>query len=316
MHTAFSHSDTINLDEILFREGPGGKIYTILEKISAADANLLIWGESGTGKNLFAYLAHCLGPRKYGPFLEISCSALPESLVETELFGYARGAFTGAAESHDGRLIKANEGTLVLDELDSLSQFSQAKLLRVVETGCFTPIGSQTEAALDLRVIGLTQENPEILVKKGILRKDLYYRLSLFSIGLPRLREYSREFIQLIDFFITQEAARLKKPSIRLSSEVERTLRKYPFPGNFRELQNLIRRWTLLQTGQVIKADDVPDHITDHISASSWKTLKELEKEYIRQVLDFTKGKKSKTAEILGIHRKTLLEKRKLYDLD
>ncbi|MBN2429931.1 MAG: sigma-54-dependent Fis family transcriptional regulator [Acidobacteria bacterium] len=305
-----------HLDGAICFEGPAESIYRVLRKVSIADAGLIIWGESGTGKNLYAWLSHQLSPRNGGPYLEISCASLPESLVETELFGHTRGAFTGAAQSHPGRLSAADGGTLILDELENLSPSSQAKLLRVVESGRFTPIGGERERNVDIRFIGLTQENPELLVQRGILRKDLYYRLALFSLALPNLRDHAIELPAMIAFVVRQEAARLKKEPVRLEPVVTETLCRYTFPGNFRELQNIVRRWSLLQSGGKITLSDVPERIRRETEPGHWPSLEELERDYIIRILRHTRGKKSEAARLLGIHRKTLLEKRKLYDLE
>lgn len=304
------------VEEACFMGGPMADVTHILRKISLTGASFIIWGESGTGKNLFAYLAHRLSPRHDGPYAEISCSALPESLVETELFGYVRGAFTGAAADHAGRLIQADKGTLVLDELDHLSPAGQAKLLRVVETGRFSPIGSQTVIRLDTRFIGITQQNPEILVQKGLLRPDLYYRISLFSVGLPPLREATKSLAELTDFLANDEARRLQREAIQVTPSVLARLSRHDFPGNIRELRNLIRRWTLLKPGKPVTVDDLPGSGTSPAGPATWPTLQELEREHIRKTLALTGGRKTEAARLLGIHRKTLLEKRKLYDLD
>jgi len=305
-----------HLDGAICFEGPAESVYRVLRKVSVADASLIIWGESGTGKNLYAWLSHQLSPRHGGPYLEISCASLPESLVETELFGYARGAFTGAAQNHSGRLMAADGGTLVLDELDQLPPSSQAKLLRVVESGRFTPLGGQREQTVDIRFIGLTQEHPESLVQRGLLRKDLYYRIALFALALPTLRDHAIELPAMIAFVIRQEAARLKKEPVHLEPAVTETLCRYAFPGNFRELQNIIRRWSLLQPGGKITLGDVPERIRRQTEPGQWPSLEELERDYIIRVLRHTRGRKSEAARLLGIHRKTLLEKRKLYGLD
>ena len=240
---------------------PGGAGHGVPDRGSCA--NCLIWGESGTGKNLFAYLIHRLGPRRDGPYVELSCSALPETLVETELFGYARGAFTGAADDHDGRLVKAHGGTLVLDELDCLSPVSQSKLLRVVELGRFTPMGAPAEATLRARYVGVLQESPGELVRRGILRQELYYRLALFTVGLPPLRELAEELPALAEFIARQEADRARVAPVRLGPAALDRLQRYAFPGNLRELQNLVRRWTLLQPGAAIGVDDLPPAVRD-----------------------------------------------------
>lgn len=315
MTTAAFHPVSAPVNEIYTGEGPLNAVLQTLGKLSAADANLLLWGESGTGKNLFAYLSHRLSPRRDGPHVEISCAALPASLVETELFGYNRGAFTGAADDHAGRLIQAQLGTLVLDELESLSLESQAKLLRVVETGRFVPLGGHEEIRLAARFIGLTQSDPEKLVEQGILRKELYFRLAVFTVGLPPLRQWRGNLAGLLDFVAREEAVRFRVDPVTISAEVTACLARHPFPGNFREVQNLVRQWTLLRSGETITLADIPPVVRTAAEGPEWKTLERMEREYIEQVLAFTGGKKSEAAHILGIHRKTLLEKRKHYGM-
>jgi DNA-binding NtrC family response regulator len=294
---------------------PLRELVATLGRVAAADANCLIWGESGTGKNLFAYLSHRLGPRRDGPYVELSGSALPEALLETELFGYVRGAFTGAAEDHEGRLVKAHEGTLVLDELDCLSPASQSKLLRVVEQGRFTPMGATTETVIRTRFIGLLQEPPERLVQRGILRQELYYRLALFTVAVPPLRQLIGELPALAEFLARQEAARQRVVPVRLAPTVLARLQRHSFPGNIRELQNLIRRWTLMQPGQTVVEADLPSEIAGEGVPAPGRSLAEMEREQIRQVLRETGGRIGEAAQVLGIHRKTLLEKRKKYGL-
>ena len=315
MSAPFGFSREDDLAAVFIGTGPLRAVLDTVSRIAASGANCFIWGESGTGKNLFAYLAHRLGPRRDGPYVELSCSSLPEALVETELFGYARGAFTGAADDHEGRLVKAHGGTLVLDELDCLSPASQAKLLRVVELGRFTPMGASTETTLRARFIGILQEPPEELVRRGVLRQELYYRLALFTVGLPPLRELAGELPALADFIARQEAARARVAPVRPGPVVLDRLARYAFPGNVRELQNLIRRWTLLQPGAVVGLDDLPAAVREPAAAGPSPNLAEMERNHIRRVLRESNGRIGEAARILGIHRKTLLEKRKKYGL-
>jgi len=289
---------------------------SILRKIAAADVHFLIWGESGSGKNLFAYLAHRLGPRRDGPYVEISCSSLPDLLVESELFGYVRGAFTGAASNHPGRLGQADQGTLVLDELDCLSPAAQAKLLRVVELGRYTPMGGQVEQNLRIRCIGLTQSEPTGLVSRGLRREDLFYRLAHFTLALPPLRTYLDRLPELTAFLAGSEARRHRTAPIRVTPEALRIMARHPFPGNVRELMNLVRRWTLLHPGAAISPAEVPPELQPEAAPAALKTLAEVEREHILRALREAGGHKGEAARQLGIHRKTLLEKRKRYGLD
>jgi len=315
MSTPFGVPREDDLAAVFIGAGPLRTVLDSVSRVAASGANCLIWGESGTGKNLFAYLCHRLGPRRDGPYVELSCSSLPEALVETELFGYARGAFTGAADDHEGRLVKAHGGTLVLDELDCLSPASQAKLLRVVELGRFTPMGGPGETTLRARFIGVLQEPPEELVRRGVLRQELYYRLALFTVGLPPLRELAAELPAIAEFIARQEAARARVEPVRLGPAALDLLRRYAFPGNLRELQNLVRRWTLLQPGTAIGAEDLPPGVREQTAPEAVPNLAEVERDHIRRVLRDHGGRIGESARALGIHRKTLLEKRKKYGL-
>ncbi len=294
--------------------GPLRPAFDTLRRIAAADTNCLIWGESGTGKNLFACLSHRLGPRRDGPYVEIGCASLPDSLIETELFGYVRGAFTGAADDHGGWLLQANGGTLVFDELDSLSPAAQAKLLRVVEQGRFTPMGGRAEIALDTRFIGLTQGEPIELVRRGVLRQELYYRLALFTLGLPPLRSNPAGFPEWLAFCVRAEARRARAREPVLAPDFVRQLARHPFPGNVRELQNLVRRWVLLYPGEAVPRSELPVP-PGAAAAPPLRSLAEVERDHIVEVLRATGNRKGEAAKVLGIHRKTLLDKRRLYGI-
>lgn len=285
----------------------------LVARVAEAGSSCILWGESGTGKNLFSCLCHLLGPSKDGPYAEIGCASLPESLVESELFGYVRGAFTGASDDHPGRLRQADGGTLVLDELDSLPPSAQAKILRVVETGRCTPMGGLAPVEIRARFVGLTLEDPRTLVADGRLRADLFYRLAVFSIELPPVRRRLGHFEALADFVVQSEARRLKAPPVQLSDRVRARLSRLPFLGNVRELQNMVRRWTFLKPGQPVSESDLPE--TADRCQPVPKRLDEVEREAIRQALSFTGGRLGEAAAILGIHRKTLLEKRKRYGI-
>lgn len=302
------------LDAACFQGRSFEALSATLAKAAAAGAPCLIWGENGVGKNFYAWLYHRLGPRRDGPYEEISCAALPETLLETELFGYARGAYTGAEKDHPGRLVQADGGTLVLDELDSLAPASQAKLLRVVETGEFTPLGSERKSRVDARFIGLLQVPPEALVTDNRLRRDLFYRMSLFALEVPPLRRRRDEIPALVEAFARREAAAHRVEAVRLSPEALERLAEHPFPGNLRELRNLVRRWTLLQPGETVSPRDLPP-VGAGSAETAIQSLAEVEAEHIRHVLAAVGGRVGEAARLLGIHRKTLLEKRKRYNL-
>ncbi len=288
----------------------------ILAKAAASGAPCLIWGESGVGKNCFAWLYHILSPHHDGPCEELSCASLPDSLLETELFGYVRGAYTGADKNHPGRIRRADGGTLVLDELESLSPSAQAKLLRVVETGEFTPLGSERQARVDARFIGLLQRSPEILVAENRLRGDLYYRMSLFSLEVPPLRKRRAEIPVFLHYFLRNEAARLKTAPPRPTPPALAALQAYAFPGNLRELRNMARRWTMLRPGLDVRPEDLPFPSAGVTPSPAVRKLADVEEEQIRLALEASGGRKSEAARLLGIHRKTLLEKRKRYGLE
>lgn len=287
-----------------------------LSRLAPLGAGLILWGESGTGKNLFAYLAHRLGQHPDGPFVEISCSALPESLVEAELFGYTRGAFTGAVEDHPGRLLLAQGGTLVLDELDSLPPSSQAKLLRVVESGRYSPMGSTATIFLNARFIAITQEEPSVLMARGRLRTDLYYRLAAFTLELPPLRQWAAEIPALLNFLLQREAGRLRVAPVTLSAGVLTELARYSFPGNLRQVLNLLRQWLLLRPAETIEVIHLPPGLQPgRRPEGEFATLREMEEAHIRQALRKTGGHQGEAARLLGIHRKTLWEKRRAFGI-
>jgi len=306
----------LNILKSFFAGGPYGQILKDIHKIAKSSTNFIIWGESGTGKNLIAYLSHALSQKAQWPYIEVDCSSLPETLIETELFGYTRGAFTGAEKDHPGRISLAHKGTLVLDNIDNLSIRAQAKLLKEIENRKYTPMGSHIEKSLDTNFIAIMQTNPVHLMEIGLLRKDLYYRISVFSVKTPSLKE-SREILNdLIDFISDKEAERANLPRTSFSKEARNFLTNYDFPGNVRELKNFIRKWTLLFPGKVLSLQDVKNDIGFAHSTQHFETLDEIEKKHIQRVLKYTGGHIGQAAKILGIHRKTLLEKRKKYCLD
>ncbi|MBI2683149.1 MAG: sigma-54-dependent Fis family transcriptional regulator [Acidobacteriales bacterium] len=287
-----------------------------LHRIAATDSTVLIQGESGTGKDVVASLLHYLGRTPGEPMVKIDCASLPHELVESELFGYERGAFTGASQSKRGRMELAESGTLVLDEVAALAPAIQAKLLRALEERTFLRLGGTKPVRVNARLVAMTSADLEGLVKHGAFREDLFYRLNVVPLRLRPLRERPRDIRPLVQHFMKRLGANLGRPALKLGSAALALLEEYTFPGNVRELRNLLERAAVQAASDTIAAADLPDAVRRPGAAAERKSLMELERDHIAEVLDHTRGKKSKAAAILGISRKNLLEKRKRYKLD
>jgi len=287
-----------------------------IEKIANSDSTVLIYGESGTGKELVATTIHYLSKRRDKPLIKINSAAIPEGLVESELFGYEKGAFTGALKRKPGRFELANGGTLFLDEVGDLPLSAQAKLLRVIQERSFERVGGTETVNVDVRLIAATNKNLLEEVKKGRFREDLYYRLNVIPIMIPPLRERREDIPLLIEHFLKKYNSRLGK-EVRLSKEALDALLSYDYPGNVRELENIIERVVVLSTDGVIKKEDLPfvsDKGEDRLVTLS-EVSQRAEKEYIEKVLRLTGGNKTRAAELLGISRKTLWEKMNTYGI-
>jgi two-component system response regulator HydG len=292
------------------------KIYDLIEKISHSASNVLISGESGTGKELVAKAVHYQGLRKEGPFIAVNCAAIPETLLESELFGYKKGAFTDARSDKRGLLFEANEGTLFLDEITEMPPTLQAKLLRVIEERTVRPLGDTSSYPIDVRIISTTNREMSKLIREGRFREDLYYRLKVIDIELPPLRNRKEDIPLIIQHFITKFNQNLKKNISGISEDALKLLLNYGWPGNVRELENVIERAITLTQGEVISPEDLPTPMAhEEDKDSTGKALREqytvdqLEKEYIKKVLIEAGGNKSKAAQILGLDRKTLYRK-------
>jgi transcriptional regulator with PAS, ATPase and Fis domain len=287
-------------------------------KLARAPSSLLIQGESGTGKDLLAEIIHYLGPHRAEPLLKIDCATLPEALLESELFGYEAGAFTGAAGTKPGRLEAAGRGTLVLDEVAALTPAMQSKLLRVVDKRTFERLGGGEPKRLEARICALTGADLERSVREGSFREDLYYRLNVVPVSLPPLRERPGDIRPLAEYFCAQLSRLYRAPRLELAPEALAALLRYDFPGNVRELRNILERAVVAADGTRIQAQHLPAKLRQEAlrGATRRLTLEQLEREYIREILKFTRGRKSEAAKILGISRKTLLEKRKRFRLD
>lgn len=289
--------------------------------VAATDVSVLILGESGTGKELLAHTLHDNSPRRNGPFIAINCAALPEHLIESELFGHRKGAFTGAASDQPGRIRNAHRGTLVLDEIGELPLAAQAKLLRFLESGECQSVGDAATHTPDVRVLASTHCDLYQRVKEGRFREDLYYRLNIVPLEMPSLRDRPGDIRLLIEHFNMTLSEQHGLPSPRyLPSALEKLLH-HPWPGNVRELRNLCERLLILFSGKKIEAGNLPSEIRNGASPRSGLftlpdqgiRLDELERDMIRQALDKTMGNRSRAARLLGLTRDTLLYRLKKY---
>ena len=298
-------------------------VFTVMEKVSKIDTNVIILGESGTGKGLVANVIHMMSSRRDKPFVKVNCAALSGSLLESELFGHERGAFTGAIRKKIGKFELANRGTIFFDEIGDIPAFVQAKLLRVLQEQEFERVGGEETIKVDVRLISATKDNLENLVSKGKFREDLYFRLKVISIYLPPLRERKEDIPFLTEEFLKRYNKKLKK-NLTMSNEVVKCLMSHDYPGNVRELENIIERTAALIDGDVIRPKDLLQSFDKDIRIYCDKeeenlTLKELltriEREHLIKVLAETDGNKVEAARILGISRKNLWEKLKVYHL-
>jgi DNA-binding NtrC family response regulator len=290
-------------------------VYRTLEKIRENPTTVLIEGESGTGKDALAQWLHYNSPRKDSPYIKIDFSSLPEDLVESELFGHERGAFTGAVSSKLGKLELAQGGTSVLDEIASVDLAVQAKLLNVVEAKQFYRLGGTKSIEVDARIVALSSVPLAKAVERQIFRQDLFFRLNLITIRVPPLRERRNEIFSMAEFLLSQ-LDRKYRADTKLNPQCQAVFEQYEFPGNIRELRNGLERALLMGSGGEITPDTFPPSWYAVPRASSkMPSLEDMERTYIVEVLRQTRGKKVKAAKILGISRKTLLEKRKKYGL-
>ena len=292
---------------------------SLAERVSATASNVLITGESGTGKDALAAFIHISSNRSTQPFVKIDCATLPGSLVEAELFGYERGAFTGATEAKPGRLEAANKGTVVLDEIAHLSVDAQAKLLRVIEEREFERLGGRVTMKLNARVIALTNVDLEDAVKKRAFRSDLFYRLNVIHIQVPPLREREDDLSQLVKHFISLYSTKHSRRVESISAQALAVLRAYEFPGNARELANIVERAVIITSGKRIDVEHLPPSLSAAVKAQQRRakplSLAQLEAAYIAETLLATGGNKSECARVLGISRKNLYEKIARYEL-
>jgi DNA-binding NtrC family response regulator len=294
----------------------------LVARVAPSQATVLVLGESGTGKELIANAIHYASPRSAKPLVKVSCAAIPESLLESELFGHEKGAFTGAAQRRIGRFEEADTGTIFLDEIGDLSPGIQVKLLRILQEKEFQRVGSNLTLRTDVRVITATHRNLEEAVKKGLFREDLYYRLNVISIHLPPLRERREDIPPLIDHFLKKFSKENQKSILDISREARALLLRYPYPGNVRELENVIERAVVLCRGDVITTQDLPFHLQEGRAESTDvskkekglpESLEEIEKDLILKALHQHQWVQTKAAESLRISERVLRYKIKKY---
>ena len=293
------------------------KIYQVIEQAAPTNASVLITGESGTGKELVAQTLHQLSPRASFPFVAINCAAIPETLLESEIFGHEKGAFTGAADRRQGCFELADRGTLFLDEIGEMTPATQVKLLRVLQERTFRRVGGRTEQSVDVRVIAATNIDPVEAVQKGKLREDLFYRLNVFAFRLPPLRERREDLALLIQSFINEFNSSNQKSIAGLDHQAMRMIEQYAWPGNVRELKNVIERATILAPGPFIEPKHLPAALAHEppvqqqpqVALAPGTTVEEAERRLIQMTLEHTRDNKTRAAEILGISLKTLHNK-------
>jgi two-component system response regulator HydG len=289
------------------------KVFISISKAATTSATVLISGESGTGKELTARAIHYSGERSSAPFVPVNCGGIPEGLLESELFGHVKGAFTGAVESRAGLFHVADGGTIFLDEISDMSMSMQVKLLRVLQDREVCMVGSSRSRKVNVRILAATNKDLHSLVKNDLFREDLFYRINVVTIKMPPLRERGDDILLLIHHFANKFAAETGKTPPRFLDEALRNLRNYNWPGNVRELENVIQRLVVMTDGDFIDVTDLPElcRFSALSKTGFTRTLAEVEGEYISNVLASVRGNKTRAAEILGIDRKTLREKLK-----
>lgn len=313
------------LDNIIGDSGAMRAVLNIVGRVSRSDATVLITGESGTGKELVAKGIHFSGKRKDQPFIPINCAAIPETLIEAELFGYKRGSFTGANFDTKGKFENANGGTLFLDEISQMPLALQPKLLRVLQEQEIVSIGESSPRTIDVRIIAATNQNLEKMVEQGTFREDLYFRLAVVPVSIPPLRTRREDIPLLINYFFKRAKEKHSFENLKITREVVNVLSNYLFPGNVRELENLIERMVVLSNEKSLTLSDVPDYISKPLQIfggvklelpAESISLDEVEREIIRYALEMHNGNQSQTARYLSITRSALIYRMEKHGLD
>ena len=301
------------------------KVREMVARVAPRDVSVLIEGETGTGKELVAKAIHRAGARQGGPFVAINCAAVPASLLESELFGHARGAFTDAKTARDGLFVQASGGTLFLDEIGEMALEMQAKLLRALQERTCRPVGSNTEVPFDARIVAATHRDLEFEIENRRFREDLYYRINVVKISIPPLRERGNDVLSLAANFLQRVAERNRQEPLALSPQVAALLLAYDWPGNVRELENCIERAVALARFSELSAEDLPDKVRSYsprrfvVSADTEGeilSLEELERRYILRALKILHGNRSRAATVLGLDRRTLYRRLERYDAE
>ena len=298
---------------LLGESQPMKMIFAAVEKAAKTSANVLIFGESGSGKELVARAIHYGSKRASFPFVPVNCGGIPEGLLESELFGHVKGAFTGAVDCRAGFFQTADGGTIFLDEIGEMTTSMQVKLLRVLQDQEVYMVGATKSRKVDVRIMAATNKDLQSLLKKGLFREDLYFRLNVINVFLPPLRERGDDILFLVNYFAKKYSKEFGKDLPKFSDDAMNLLKNYYWPGNVRELENLIQRLTVMSEEDVLDIPDLPSHMRYVGPRNNFnRTLAQVETEYVKNVLESVNGNKTKASEILGIDRKTLREKLKI----
>ncbi len=314
--------ERLGFEKIVGRSKAMLEVFEHARRAAASDSTVLITGESGTGKELIAEAIHQNSPRKGGPFVTVNMAAVPEHLVESELFGHAKGAFTGATDSRIGRFETAHEGTIFIDEIGDFKLESQAKLLRVLENRTVTPIGSNSDREVNVRVVAATSHTLEQLIREENFREDLYYRLNVVNLHLPRLRERREDIPLLVNHFMRELGEAANKPVLQIDTDLKDYLETHDWPGNVRQLRNCLESMIVLAAGEILTLDDLPAMAQNDTAAPNHLTippntkLTDLEREAVEQALEQHDGNRTHAAKSLGISVRTLQRKLKTWDVD